>query len=243
MAAAVSDGALDLSKSTSAISPSPEPANSLSSDLETDDMNAASVKEELDTETPNANPPSPSPSRPFKSYPFESLASLYGPLGLGAASPAPHPALYNPYAPGSTLGGLSALPGFDTAAVSLSSPIAQYLQQRRRRTESRSSVSQSASTSSQSSTNQLNDAQQPASSSSPNKVTNSGSEKKDDSYWERRRKNNEAAKRSRDARRAKEEEIAMRAAFLEQENLKLRAQVAILKNETAKLHYMLYNRM
>ena len=67
-------------------------------------------------------------------------------------------------------------------------------------------------------------------------------EKRDLAYWDRRRKNNEAAKRSRDARRAKEEEIALRAAFLEQENLKLRAQVAILKNETAKLHYMLYNR-
>ena len=67
--------------------------------------------------------------------------------------------------------------------------------------------------------------------------------RKDDAYWDRRRKNNEAAKRSRDARRQKEEEIAMRAAYLEQENLKLRAQVAILKNETAKLHYMLYNRI
>lgn len=33
---------------------------------------------------------------------------------------------------------------------------------------------------------------------------------KDDAYWERRRKNNEAAKRSRDARRAKEDEIALR---------------------------------
>ena len=63
-------------------------------------------------------------------------------------------------------------------------------------------------------------------------------ERKDESYWERRRKNNEAAKRSRDSRRAKEEEIALRAAYLEQENLKLRAQVAILKTETAKLHYM-----
>ena len=68
-------------------------------------------------------------------------------------------------------------------------------------------------------------------------------ERRDESYWERRRKNNEAAKRSRDARRQKEEEIALRAAYLEQENLKLRAQVTILKNETAKLHYMLYNRM
>ena len=33
---------------------------------------------------------------------------------------------------------------------------------------------------------------------------------RDDAYWERRRKNNEAAKRSRDARRVKEDEIAIR---------------------------------
>ena len=66
-------------------------------------------------------------------------------------------------------------------------------------------------------------------------------DKKDAAYWERRRKNNDAAKRSRDARRAKEDEIAIRAAFLEQENLKLRVEVAALKNETAKLRCMLYN--
>jgi hypothetical protein len=66
-------------------------------------------------------------------------------------------------------------------------------------------------------------------------------ELKDTAYWERRRKNNEAAKRSRDARRAKEDEIAIRAAFLEQENLKLRVEVAALKNETSKLRCMLYN--
>ena len=40
---------------------------------------------------------------------------------------------------------------------------------------------------------------------------------KDDKYWARRRKNNMAAKRSRDARRVKENQIAMRAAFLEKE--------------------------
>ncbi|KAL3874747.1 hypothetical protein ACJMK2_037718 [Sinanodonta woodiana] len=66
-------------------------------------------------------------------------------------------------------------------------------------------------------------------------------EQKDESYWERRRKNNDAAKRSRDARRAKEDEIAIRAALLEQENLKLRVEVAALKSETAKLRCMLYN--
>ncbi|XP_041352827.1 G-box-binding factor 2-like [Gigantopelta aegis] len=66
-------------------------------------------------------------------------------------------------------------------------------------------------------------------------------EQKDEAYWERRRKNNEAAKRSRDARRAKEDEIAIRAALLEQENLKLRVEVAALKSETARLRCMLYN--
>ncbi|PVD26579.1 hypothetical protein C0Q70_14256 [Pomacea canaliculata] len=64
---------------------------------------------------------------------------------------------------------------------------------------------------------------------------------KDDAYWERRRKNNDAAKRSRDARRAKEDEIAIRAALLEQENLKLRVEVAALKSETARLRCFLYN--
>ena len=67
-------------------------------------------------------------------------------------------------------------------------------------------------------------------------------DKKDDAYWERRRKNNEAAKRSRDLRRQKEDEIAVKATILEQENLKLKAQVTILKAELSKLHFMLYNR-
>ncbi|XP_025163050.1 protein giant-like [Harpegnathos saltator] len=47
-------------------------------------------------------------------------------------------------------------------------------------------------------------------------------EEKTRAYLERRRKNNEAAKRSRDARRAKEDEIAIRAAFLQQENTALK---------------------
>ncbi|KAI4464125.1 thyrotroph embryonic factor related [Holotrichia oblita] len=63
----------------------------------------------------------------------------------------------------------------------------------------------------------------------------------DPSYWEKRRKNNEAAKRSRDARRAKEDEIAIRCAFLEQENLKLRYEVATLRSESERLKNMLYH--
>ncbi|XP_071963288.1 uncharacterized protein [Antedon mediterranea] len=63
---------------------------------------------------------------------------------------------------------------------------------------------------------------------------------KDDTYWERRRKNNEAAKRSRDARRAKEDQIAIRAALLEQENMRLRIELAALKEEMIKLRDTVY---
>ena len=57
----------------------------------------------------------------------------------------------------------------------------------------------------------------------------------------RRHKNNEAAKRSRDARRAKEDGIAVRCALLEAENVQLRLEMAWLKGETARLKYVLYS--
>ncbi|XP_070707939.1 TEF transcription factor, PAR bZIP family member a isoform X2 [Pempheris klunzingeri] len=56
-------------------------------------------------------------------------------------------------------------------------------------------------------------------------------EQKDDKYWQRRKKNNVAAKRSRDARRLKENQITVRAAFLERENAALRTEVAELRKE------------
>ena len=54
-------------------------------------------------------------------------------------------------------------------------------------------------------------------------------------YVERRKKNNEAAKRSRDARRAKEDEVSIRAAFLEQENIQLKWDVTKLRADVAKI--------
>ncbi|KAG7264945.1 hypothetical protein CRUP_007165 [Coryphaenoides rupestris] len=57
---------------------------------------------------------------------------------------------------------------------------------------------------------------------------------KDDRYWARRRKNNVAAKRSREARRLKENQIAIRANFLEKENQALRREVADLRRELAR---------
>ncbi|CAF1127863.1 unnamed protein product [Adineta steineri] len=60
-------------------------------------------------------------------------------------------------------------------------------------------------------------------------------ELKDEKYWARRRKNNLAAKRSRDARRMKENQIALRADFLERESDLLKKQLEDLKRENQKL--------
>jgi len=59
-------------------------------------------------------------------------------------------------------------------------------------------------------------------------------EQKDEKYWQRRKKNNLAAKRSRDARRLKENQITVRAAFLERENAALRTEVSDLRKECCR---------
>ncbi|KAK1877274.1 Thyrotroph embryonic factor [Dissostichus eleginoides] len=53
-------------------------------------------------------------------------------------------------------------------------------------------------------------------------------------YWSRRKKNNVAAKRSRDARRLKENQITVRASFLERENAALRQQVSELRKDCGR---------
>jgi len=60
---------------------------------------------------------------------------------------------------------------------------------------------------------------------------------KDDKYWEKRGKNNIAARRSREARRLKENQIALRTAFLEKQNngLKQALQTINMKNEKLEL--------
>jgi len=71
----------------------------------------------------------------------------------------------------------------------------------------------------------------------PSRIT--PDERKDDTYWERRRKNNEAAKKSRDARRAKEDHSAIRAAILERKNLQLLVEMGEMKQEMFKLRRLL----
>ncbi|XP_016145223.1 hepatic leukemia factor-like [Sinocyclocheilus rhinocerous] len=62
---------------------------------------------------------------------------------------------------------------------------------------------------------------------------------KDEKYWSRRCKNNEAAKRSRDARRLKENQISVRASFLERENAALRQEVADMRKELGRCRNIL----
>ncbi|GFT39511.1 hepatic leukemia factor [Nephila pilipes] len=58
---------------------------------------------------------------------------------------------------------------------------------------------------------------------------------KDDKYWARRHKNNIAAKRSREARRLKENQIVLRASYLEKENNSLKEDVLRLQAENELL--------
>lgn len=155
----------------------------------------------------------------LKMFPVDGIASMYSNPLVSAAGAFSAAAAANTAMANSAALGIPSLYESSLPPLPLT-PLTSHLLQRKRRAENREMIDENNK-----------------------KTTPVPEDKKDEAYWERRRKNNEAAKRSRDARRQKEEEIAMRAAFLEQENLKLRAQVAILKNETAKLHYMLYNRI
>jgi len=60
-------------------------------------------------------------------------------------------------------------------------------------------------------------------------------ELKDEKYWDKRTKNKMATRRSREARRLKENQIALRAAYLEKENKALKKQVEEAQFETVKL--------
>lgn len=62
---------------------------------------------------------------------------------------------------------------------------------------------------------------------------------KDARYWARRVKNNMAAKRSREARRLKENQIVLRASYLERENECLRATLQKLRDENDQLKKMI----
>lgn len=62
------------------------------------------------------------------------------------------------------------------------------------------------------------------------------SDDKDDKYWERREKNNVAARRSREARRLKENQIALRTAYLEKENFALQTALDKSSEENKRLN-------
>merc|ERR1712209_46046 len=60
-------------------------------------------------------------------------------------------------------------------------------------------------------------------------------EMKDEKYWEKRLKNKEATRRSREARRLKENQIVLRASYLEKENKVLKQELETTNFEKSKL--------
>ena len=70
--------------------------------------------------------------------------------------------------------------------------------------------------------------------SSKDDDANNGARERED-YWERRRKNNASAKKSREARKARELQTQIKAAFLERENLRILAQLMIVQQENVCL--------
>merc|ERR1712002_568161 len=60
-------------------------------------------------------------------------------------------------------------------------------------------------------------------------------ELKDEKYWDKRTKNKMATRRSREARRLKENQIALRAAFLEKENAVMKQELESSQFEKSKL--------
>merc|ERR1712088_873477 len=60
-------------------------------------------------------------------------------------------------------------------------------------------------------------------------------EHKDEKYWEKRLKNKEATRRSREAKRLKQNQIALRAAHLERESKTLKDQIEAAKKTSSEL--------
>lgn len=61
-------------------------------------------------------------------------------------------------------------------------------------------------------------------------------EEKDGAYYDKRERNNESAKRSRNAKRIKEQCILERISFLENENLRLSMENQTIRHQISQLH-------
>ena len=92
--------------------------------------------------------------------------------------------------------------------------------------DSRNSPQASSSSSDQGSPSSLGSSNQIKLDNTASETSNTSS--KDETYWEKRKKNNEAARRSRNVRKAKEQETALRAELLEKENEQMKLQLSIL---------------
>ncbi|XP_076313632.1 uncharacterized protein LOC143226491 [Tachypleus tridentatus] len=65
---------------------------------------------------------------------------------------------------------------------------------------------------------------------------------KDETYWKRRKRNNESAKRSRALRKLKEYRTTQKIMQLQQENITLRTEACLLRNQLEKMQNILFSR-
>jgi len=72
---------------------------------------------------------------------------------------------------------------------------------------------------------------------------NKPSGREGETYWELRKETNASAKKSRDARKTRELQTQIKAAFLERENLRIHAQLMIVQQENACLKRVLCAKM
>ena len=64
---------------------------------------------------------------------------------------------------------------------------------------------------------------------------------KDPAYFERRRRNNESARRSREARKCKEDATHLKLVYLENDNLSLRTELSMLRSELERFRILYSN--
>lgn len=175
----------------------------------------------------NGEQKSGKPFRPFKAYAGELL------LGMAQRIPI-SPAMYSVY------NGTSSTNGSTDPSKSNSVPKREISKESENRQENATTNKEAEPVAgnfndSQNEVNNYNTEIAETSNSFSRKRSRLSDDQKDDAYWERRRKNNEAAKRSRDARRMKEDMITQTACVLKQENMTLSLNLRHFQEENAKL--------
>lgn len=171
-------------------------------------------------------------ARPFKAYPRDPLSLAAGFMASDTLLDANSAEKYNMFRKRM----LEQIHAANGGQPTISNPKMRRLNKSLSDTSETESVSDKMPEPSSMPPNATPTEQHPGSDADGNNSSNGGPNgmaTKDSAYYERRKKNNAAAKKSRDRRRIKEDEIAIRAAFLERENIELKFELAAAQKQLA----------